>query len=610
MDMHRGLLALSPALRWVLATALFFLPFFAVSEELASSTHQQSSAFSPLYLNERAKSIAAIQAEQWSQASTLSEELLEMARNPYETIDALQLLLFTLRREDRHEEAIRIIDGLIAKVDNSVNGPHFDQMDLYTTEGLISSFLAKNVAVAERYSHRMLKDARLFPEQWNTSFSQHHITDSASGLSMPLTAGRWLLVHMEPASKPGNITRWKYLYVAADATTAEVKISMQHPDDMSGLDDQARRHKLFNRLRPRFDDEIPVDGATLPDMALPGLLQASLRSQVTIEGTAMQRARWLGYRSGWLIGADLTSRTDGIDTMLQALPSLWSAIDWSTPIELDAQWPERDRMIEELWTPSGSNQKAAALAASSLAIATFPRDAAVLNAIIGITAFREGDDTKAATHLAKALRAWEYIGADRFEAQLKDDSLQYAAALSFIANDSPRGASLMNRYLDYPGRWAEPWFKIQDGNSLVLRNKHSDMQVPVWLSGFLAGHPKSDAAIVFKDLRTGQIVGLTTNLDVPASDTVQEQLFREVMNHQFNLTLGSLQQQPFQASTHDSSILGKRWTFQVEAGFHNDVTQVTFWVVDRGTTRTLLRASTKAPEELLRAEEFAKALVW
>jgi len=610
MDTYRGSLPLSPALRGVLATALLFFPFFAASEEPASSVHQQSSAFSPPYLKERARSVAAIQAEQWAQASALSEELLAMAQNPYETSDALQLLLFTLRQENRHEETIRIIDGLIAKVDNSTNGPYFDQMDHYITEGLISSFLAKNGAATERYSHRMLEDARLFPGQWNTNFSKHHITDSASGLSMPLMAGSWLLVHVEPASKPGKITRWKYVHVATDATTTEVMISMQHSDEMSGLDDQARRYKLFNRLQSRLGDELPVDGATLPDMALPGLIQAGFRSHFTIEGTAMQNTRWLGYRSGWLVGVDMTSEADGIDAMLQALPSLWSAMDWSTPIERDPQWAERNRMIEELWAHSGSDQKAAELAAGSLADATFPKDVAVLNAIIGITAFRQRDDVKAATHLTNALRAWEYVGADRFEAQLKDDSLQYAAALSFIAGDSPRGASLMNRYLDYPGRWAEPWLKNQDGDSLALKNKRSDVQVPVWLSGFLVGHPKSEAAIAFKDLRTGQTVGLTTNLDIPASDAAQEQLFREVMNRQFNLTLGALEQQPFQANTRDGVVPGQLWIFQVEAGPHDDITQVNFWVVDRGTIRTLLRASIKAPDELLRAEEFANAFLW
>ena len=59
---------------------------------------------------------------------------------------------------------------------------------------------------------------------------------------------------------------------------------------------------------------------------------------------------------------------------------------------------------------------------------------------------------------------------------------------------------------------------------------------------------------------------------------------------------------------------GRQWTFEVSPQEPKPgvapVKRVIFWMVDQGTSRSILRASVTTPREETRAEQLAQALSW
>ena len=108
--------------------------------------------------------------------------------------------------------------------------------------------------------------------------------------------------------------------------------------------------------------------------------------------------------------------------------------------------------------------------------------------------------------------------------------------------------------------------------------------------------------------------------DLTAISNAAADQVRTALEKQFRLKVGALKKRSFTAQTRakDRKPAGRQWTFEVSEQENTaqskqgaaPVKRVVFWIVDQGSTRSILRASVSTPRDEARAEQLAQALNW
>lgn len=616
----RKVLALS-ALSCAMALALPLAHVQAQPAAEGSAKAQPDPKRSQSFIGLRDQLASAAQANNWPEAERLARELLQRADqggNPYEQLDASELLTVVLYRQQKYGDAVKLarvmLDAARAHPEDTIMG----QTGALISRGLMAAVAAQDLAAIQYFQQALREDSRLFPGLWQWDEAKASLLYRAAQLRLPLRvgegAGRWVLQHIEPAKDRDESVRLRYLYFGAD----EVRLTVD-------LDLRYRNRGEPQALKPIYDDATEADA---PNFGLPfaGAQQKRfVRLDNDEERRRTQTWEWVAQRGRWSLDvrADFLPKSKAV---AQAqLPQLFAAIDWPAAPDLpgtpaDAMTAQQREDAQQLqWRPSADWPRVARLAAQAEKDAIFPNEIARLSTLQGIAAFKQGQWNAASQSLTRALQTWPYASLGRSEEELEENAQQFGAAMALREGRSADAARMMRHYLRDAGGLERRWVlgTEADPTQASLRNQRTGQVLPLWAQGFYLQVPRDSQRMLYRDLATEDKLGLTMELKIPETDAAQEKLLRQAMEKQFRVNAGALKKQGFtpRPRADGKPLKGQQWVFevkpQVEEGSKTAATRrMVFWIVDEGSRRSILRAGVATREQEQRARQLADALGW
>lgn len=583
----------------------------------ADSPAEQDSPFFRL----RRAVVEAAQARRWDDAIAQARKLLNMTLprgNPYEQLDASGLLYALLYQQGQYAQAVLQTDQMMALAAADGYGPVSGQMQALIQRGLTAAMMAGDQGALARYLLALKQESKAFEPlwQWNTADQQLHY--QAAQLSVPLVQGRWVLVQLEPARDRKEVANLEYVYLKPDGRRLRVRMRLGYDDGLKDMEAAARQKSLQQERGIFASEQTPEPGLRLPALPFADAVQSQQASREKREEGRpdILHLDWGLVRGNWKLSLHAEQMDSERDSALLQLPQLWQAMQWPKAPELPPELPRQEREVSHAWRVDDDWPRAGQLARAALADAQFPAELARLNTVAGISAFKAGQQAEAGRYLDQALQAWPYVSLFRLESELVDQAQQYGAELAAQQGRDADAARLMRQYLRNAGGLQNIWVQARDPQVADLENRRTGMVLPMRAAGFHLQEPKDSQRMMYRDLMTGQQLGLTTGLKIPESDEVQEKLLRTALEKQFRLKAGSLKKRSFTAQTRsrDRRPEGREWTFEVSPQESRSgaapVKRVVFWIVDQGESRAILRASVASPREQTRAEQLAQALSW
>ncbi|MNV67397.1 hypothetical protein D3C71_1602000 [compost metagenome] len=158
----------------------------------------------------------------------------------------------------------------------------------------------------------------------------------------------------------------------------------------------------------------------------------------------------------------------------------------------------------------------------------------------------------------------------------------------------------------------------------ALRNAESGMSLPLRLGDFRL-EPIDPNRFYYRNLKTGEQLGLAVDQNAALPDETLEASMRAFIADKLGLRILDLETAAFSPVAQagmNGEPQGRKWTFRVEAKPDDGRTidlggpaaappaQMVFWVVDRGNSRTILRAPLPANGAASGAAQFAQTLAW
>lgn len=575
---------------------------------------------SPFFRLRRAV-VEAAQAKRWDEAIAQAHKLLDMTLprgNPYEQLDASGLLYALLYQQGQYPQAVLQTDQMMALAAADGYDPVSGQMQALIQRGLTAAMMAGDQGALTRYLQALKQESKAFEPLWQWNTADQQLRYQAAQFSVPLVLGRWVLVQLEPARDRKEVANLEYVYLKPDGRRLRVRMRLGYDDGLKDMDTAARQKSLQQERSIFSSEQTPEPGLRLPAMPFADAVQSQQASREKREEGRpdVLHLDWGLVRGNWKLSLHAEQMDGERDSALQQLPQLWQAMQWPKAPELPPELPRQEREVSHAWRVDDDWSRAGQLARAALADAQFPAELARLNTVAGISAFKAGQQAEAGRYLDQALQAWPYVSLFRLESELVDLAQQYGAELAAQQGRDADAARLMRQYLRNAGGLQNIWVQAQDPKVADLENRHTGMVLPMRAAGFHLQGPRDSQRMMYRDLMTGQLLGLTTGLKIPESDEAQEKLLRTALEKQFRLKAGSMKKRSFTAQTRsrDRRPEGRQWTFEVSPQESRPgaapVTRVVFWIVDQGESRAILRASVASPREQTRAEQLAQALSW
>lgn len=583
----------------------------------ADSPAEQDSPF----FRQRRAVVEAAQARRWDDAVAQARKLQDMTRphgNPYEQLDASGLLYTLLYQQGQYAQAVLQTDHMMALAAADGYDPVSGQMQALIQRGLTAAMMAGDQGGLARYLQALKQESKAFAPLWQWDAKHKQLHYQAAQLSVPLVQGRWVLVQLEPARDRSDAANLEYVYLKPDGRRLRVRMRLRYDDGLKDMD-AAARQKLLQQEHGIFArEQTPEPALTLPALPFADAVQSqqASREKREEERPDILHLDWGLVRGNWNLSLHAEQMDSERDSALQQLPQLWQAMQWPKAPELPPELPRQEREVASAWRVDDDWPRAGQLARAALADAQFPAELARLNTVAGISAFKAGQKAEASRYLDQALQAWPYVSLFRLESELVDQAQQYGAELAAQQGRDADAARLMRQYLRNAGGLQNIWVQAQDPQVADLENRRTGMVLPMRAAGFHLQEPKDSQRMMYRDLMTGQQLGLTTGLKIPESDEAQEKLLRTALEKQFRLKAGSLKKRSFTAQTRsgDRRPEGREWTFEVSPQESRPgaapAKRVVFWIVDQGASRAILRASVSSLREQTRAEQLAQALSW
>lgn len=94
--------------------------------------------------------------------------------------------------------------------------------------------------------------------------------------------------------------------------------------------------------------------------------------------------------------------------------------------------------------------------------------------------------------------------------------------MSLRRGDGPAAAALLRQYLRNAGGLSNVLALSPDKTQAWIDNHHTGMGLPLHAAGLFMQEPDRWERIVFRDLGSEMIVGLTSGMPIPADDAQQE----------------------------------------------------------------------------------------
>lgn len=583
----------------------------------ADSPAEQDSPF----LRLRRAVVEAAQARRWDDATAQARKLLDMTLprgNPYEQLDASGLLYALLYQQGQYPQAVLQTDQMMALAAADGYDPVSGQMQALIQRGLTAAMMAGDQGALARYLQALQQESKAFAPLWQWNTADQQLRYQAAQLTVPLVQGRWVLVQLEPARDRKEAANLEYVYLKPDGRRLRVRMRLGYDVGLKDMDAAARQKSLQQERSFFASEQTPEPGLRLPALPFADAVQSQQASREKREEGRpdVLHLDWGLVRGNWKLSLHAEQMDSESDSALQQLPQLWQAMQWPKAPELPPELPRQEREVSHAWRVDDDWSRAGQLARAALADAQFPAELARLNTVAGISAFKAAQQAEAGRYLEQALQAWPYVSLFRLESELVDLAQQYGAELAAQQGRDADAARLMRQYLRNAGGLQNIWVQARDPKVADLENRHTGMVLPMRAAGFHLQESQDSQRMMYLDLMTGQLLGLTTGLKIPESDEAQEKLLRTALEKQFRLTTGSLKKRSFTAQTRsrDRRPEGRQWTFEVSLQESRpgaaSVKRVVFWIVDQGASRAILRAPVASPREQTRAEQLAQALSW
>ena len=611
--------SLSASLSVFALTALLAVPPILHAAESPEQAQQPAEQDSPFFKQRRAI-VEAAQAKRWDDAIAQARKLLEMTLprgNPYEQLDASDLLYTLLYQQGLYAQAVAQTDQMMALAATDGYDPVNGQMQALIQRGLAAAMMADDKSALTRYLQALKHESKPFAPLWQWDTARNQLHYQTAQFSVPLVQGRWVLFQLEPAKDRKDIAHLEYLYLKPDGRRLLARIRLGYEERVTDMDAPAKQKWLRDRQDIFAREQVPEPSIKLPALPFADAVQSQQAGREKSKGRPdILHLDWALLRGNWSLSLGAEQSDSERDTALQQLPQLWQAIQWPKVPELPPQLPRQEREVTSAWQVDEDWPKAGQLARAALADAQYPAELARLNTVAGISAFKAGQQAEASRYLDQALKAWPYVSLFRLESELVDQAQQYGAELAALQGREADAARLMRQYLRNAGGLQNIWVQARNPQVAELENRRTGMVLPMRAAGFHLQEPRDSQRMMYRDLMTEQQLGLTTGLKIPDSDAAQEKLLRTALEKQFHLKVGTLKKRGFapQVRSKERKPEGRQWTFEVSPQEPKPgvapVKRVIFWVVDQGTSRSILRASVTTPREETRAEQLAQALSW
>ena len=611
--------SLSASLSVFALTVLLAVPPILHAAESTRQAQQPAEQDSPFFKQRRAI-VEAAQAKRWDDAIAQARKLLEMTLprgNPYEQLDASDLLYTLLYQQGLYAQAVAQTDQMMALAATDGYDPVNGQMQALIQRGLAAAMMADDKSALTRYLQALKQETKPFAPLWQWDTARNQLHYQAAQFSVPLVQGRWVLFQLEPAKDRKDIAHLEYLYLKPDGRRLLARIRLGYEERVTDMDAPAKQQWLQERQGIFAREQVPEPSIKPPALPFADAVQSQQAGREKREERPdILHLDWALLRGNWSLSLGAEQSDSERDTALQQLPQLWQAIQWPKAPELPPQLPRQEREVTSAWQVDEDWPKAGQLARAALVDAQYPAELARLNTVAGISAFKAGQQAEASRYLEQALKAWPYVSLFRLESELVDQAQQYGAELAALQGREADAARLMRQYLRNAGGLQNIWVQARNPQVAELENRRTGMVLPMRAAGFHLQEPRDSQRMMYRDLMTEQQLGLTTGLKIPDSDAAQEKLLRTALEKQFHLKVGTLKKRGFapQVRSKERKPEGRQWTFEVSPQEPKPgvapVKRVIFWMVDQGTSRSILRASVTTPREETRAEQLAQALSW
>lgn len=581
------------------------------------------------FMQQRRAVAQAAQAKRWDEAMAQARQLLALTLpdgNPYEQLDASELLFVLQHQQGLHRENLELADRMLVAARSARHGAVSGQVSALAQRGLMAAMMLQDHAAVLRYQQQLHAETPLFPAQWTWERDSQRLHFETAQLSAPTLLGRWVLVAAQGAHDRTDHSSLRYMYVKPNGQRMFAQLSLNYDDGRSDLSPSAQREQLAQHLEVGTRVDQPVALAQPALRWADGQHQQQVWRVVSETQPESLRMHWVGLRGNWWWELEADMQPADHALAVTALQALWQSLQWPKAPALphtagQPPLPWRESTITSAWRSARDWPKAAALARAALPDARFPSELARLHTVAGIAAFKAGQYPAAEQHLQAALKAWPY--AQVFDSTLLDNAQQYGAAMALRRGEGATAAALLRQYLRNAGGLHNVLALSDDPQQAWLDNRRTGMGLPMQAAGFYLQEPETWERIQYRDLATEFTMGLTSGMRVPESAAQQEALLRKALEKQFQLQAGTLRKQRFVsklAQPGQAPRQGERWVFDVQPldpaqatttkAPTTPVQQVLFWWVDQGTQRAMLRASVSNAQQARQAQQLADALRW
>ncbi|MBB1597748.1 hypothetical protein A9973_27155 [Achromobacter sp. UMC46] len=583
-------------------------------------------ALSP-FLRQMQETHRLMAEKDWPAADDAAAKALEAARadeNRYEEFDAIATVVGLLHRQRRYADARRAAEAQIAIFDK--RDASQDAVSQVLVMAIREGAAAGEAADVARLQERVYAQGNVYPGQWTRDAAAHRLDYALAGMSLPLTAGRWVLVSFKAADQRTDRAQLDYVQTLDDGRALTARVWIAYREDLRAKDAAARQQSLAKRMDEPDGDQVPAAGvqSALPELPFNEAAQTRRAGQIEYPRGVGIEAAWTAMRGDWQVDVRASFAKDNQGEAVAQLHELFGAMSWDRDVRLfrDKTMAEQSREIESYWSMARDWNQAAALAQAAMPDAAFPLEIARFNTVMGRAAYGRGDLAAARRDLDVALAAWAHAGKAYHDESLYQTALDTAADVAYRQGREQDAAALSRRFVEWVGNTGSDWSMPQE--SRVLRNADTGMALPLRLGEFRL-EPIDLNRFYYRNLKTGEQLGLAVDQSAAVPDETLEASMRSFIEGKLGLRVLGVDTSAFSPRAQagmGGELRGRKWLFQVEAKPDDGRTvnldgpaaappaQMAFWVVDRGNRRAILRAPLPAGGAGAGAAQFAQTLAW
>lgn len=568
-----------------------------------------------------------IAEQDWPGATDAARQAVLAARpgeNSYEEFDAVALLVSLLHKQQRYADARREAEAQIAIFEKRHASD--DAIGQLRVMALREGAAAGETAEVARLQQRIFAAANAYPGVWTHDTASRRLHYALADISLPLVTGRWALASFKPSDQRGDSAQLDYVQTLADGSALTARVWIRYREDLRGKDAGALREMINERMRePESDQTLAADiKSALPDLPFQNTVSAKRALRAEYPGGAGVEAEWIALRGDWNMNVRASFRQDKQQDALAQLRILFDAMSWTGDKRLfrDKTMMEQSQEIESYWSMARDWDQAAELAQAALPDAAFPLELARLHTVIGRAAYDDDDLPSAKRSLDLALAAWAHAGKAYQDETLYQIALDLAADIAYRQGRTQDAVALNRLFIEWVDSHADGW--TLDAAHPVLMNPKTGMRLPLRIGEFRL-EPIDLNRFYYRNLKTGEQLGLSVNQNAEVPDDKLEASMRAFIESNLGLHVLGMQAEPFTPRAQagmPGELQGRLLRFQVEAkpadsrridlGGPSDAppAQMLFWVVDRGASRSILRAPLPDSGAPTSAEAFARTLEW